>query len=95
MTFWSDALRCPVQVDDLAAALLELVDTDVSGPLHVAGADALTRAELAEIVAGKPVRAAPAPPGVPRDLRLDCARARRLLRTELRGAYEVLARRSG
>jgi dTDP-4-dehydrorhamnose reductase len=36
MTFWSDALRCPVQVDDLAAALLELVDTDVSGPLHVA-----------------------------------------------------------
>jgi hypothetical protein len=44
--------------------------------------------------AGEPVdrlRAAPAPPGRPRNAALDLARARALLRTPLRGVREVLS----
>lgn len=84
-TFFEDELRCPVQVGDLAGALLELAGLEVAGPLHVAGPDAVSRAELAELVTGRPVRRAPAPPGRPLDCRLDCTRARALLRTTLRG----------
>lgn len=91
-TFFDDELRCPVQVGDLAAALLELVETALAGPLHVAGADALSRAELAELVAGRPVRRAPAPSSRPLDCRLDCSRARALLRTRLRGVRELFPR---
>lgn len=89
MTFFVDEIRSPVQVGDLAAALLELAARDVSGPLHVAGADDLSRADLAELVTGRPVRRAPAPPGRPLDCSLDSSRARSLLRTELRGVRTV------
>lgn len=89
--FYEDELRSPVQVGDLAAALLELAEAEVSGVLHVAGADGVSRAELAEFVAGRPVRRAPAPPGRPLDCRLDSSRALALLRTELRGVRTVLA----
>lgn len=87
--FWTDSLRCPVQVDDLAAALLELAVLDVSGPIHVAGPDELTRWELASLVAGRPVPGAAAPAGVPRDCRLDTSLARRTLKARLRGMREV------
>jgi dTDP-4-dehydrorhamnose reductase len=87
--FYEDEIRSPVQVGDLAAALLELASLDVAGPLHVAGADDVSRADLAELVARRPVRRAPAPPGRPLDCSLDSARARALLRTELRGVRTV------
>jgi dTDP-4-dehydrorhamnose reductase len=74
----------------VAEALLELAELDVAGPLHVAGADALSRAELAELFAGRPVRSAPAPPTRPLDCSLDSSRAQALLRTRLRGVREVL-----
>lgn len=90
-TFYEDEVRSPVQVEDLAAALLELAALDVSGPLNVAGADDVSRAELAELVTGHPVRRAPAPPGRPLDCSLDSSRARALLRTELRGVRSVFA----
>ena len=45
--FFTDELRCPTHVGDLAAALLELVDHDRAGVLHVAGADILDRHEFA------------------------------------------------
>ncbi len=90
-TFYDDEIRSPIQVGDLAAALLELASLDLSGPLHVAGADDLSRADLAELVAGHPVRRAPAPPGRPLDCSLDSARARSLLRTEVRGVRTVFA----
>ncbi len=90
-TFYGDEIRSPVQVGDLAAALLELASLGVSGPLHVAGADDVSRAELAELVAGRPVRRDPAPPGRPLDCSLDSSRARSLLRTELRGVRTVFA----
>ena len=58
-TWYTNEIRSPVQVDDLAAALLELLrDLDVAGPLHVAGADAVSRHELAELAAGAPCAAA-------------------------------------
>jgi dTDP-4-dehydrorhamnose reductase len=90
MTFYEDEIRSPVQVGDLAAALLELAALEVSGPLNVAGADDVSRAELAELVTGRPVRRAPAPAGRPLDCSLDSSRARALLRTELRGVRSVL-----
>src|SRR5262249_31040796 len=89
-TFYDDEIRSPVQVADLASALLELVEADLAGVLHVAGADAVSRADLAELVTGRPVRRSPAPPARPLDCSLDSSRARALLRTRLRGVREVL-----
>src|SRR5829696_1119754 len=91
LTFYEDELRNPVQVGDLADALLELAGGDVRGVLHVAGADAVSRCEFARLIAGDRVRCAPAPAGRPLDCRLDCSLARSLLATRLRGVHEVLA----
>ena len=90
MTFFTDEIRCPIPAGDLAAALLELARLAVSGPLHVAGADGVSRAEFAQLVAGRTVRAAPAPETRPLDCRLDSSRAQAMLRTRLRGVREVL-----
>jgi dTDP-4-dehydrorhamnose reductase len=89
-TFFTNEVRCPVQVGDLAAALLELSALEVAGPLHVAGADGVTRAQFAELVARRPVRTAEAPPMRPLDCRLDSSRAQAMIRTRLRGVREVL-----
>ena len=52
MTFFSDEIRCPALVDDLAAALVELAGRpDLSGVLHLAGPDEMSRAELAVRIA--------------------------------------------
>jgi dTDP-4-dehydrorhamnose reductase len=91
MAFFDDELRSPVQVGDLAAALLELAELEVSGPLHVAGADGLSRLAFARLIGGHEVRGGPRPPGRPGDCRLDSSRAQSMLRTRLRGAREVLA----
>jgi dTDP-4-dehydrorhamnose reductase len=41
-------VRCPAHVDDVADAVTRLAAMrDVSGPLHVAGPEALSRAEFA------------------------------------------------
>lgn len=89
-TFFTNEVRSPVQVTDLAAALLELAELDVSGPLHVAGADAVSRADFAELVVRRPVRRAPAPETRPLDCSLDSSRAQALIETRLRGVREVL-----
>ena len=91
--FYEDEIRCPIQVADLAQALVEVVGLDVTGVLHVAGADPLSRADLAELVAGRPVTRVPAPPGRPLDCALDSSHARSLLRTELRGVRSLFASR--
>jgi dTDP-4-dehydrorhamnose reductase len=88
--FYENEIRSPVQVSDLAAALLELAGLEISGTLNVAGRDAVSRADLAELVTRAPVRRAPAPPGRPLDCSLDSSRAQSLLRTRLRGVGEVL-----
>lgn len=90
--FYEDEVRSPVQVDDLAAALLELASSDVAGILHVAGPDAVSRHQFAELITGHPVRHVPAPVGRPLDCQLDTTHARGLLTTVLRGVREVYAR---
>jgi|SRR5829696_1702173 len=91
LTFFTNEVRSPVHVTDLASALLELAEHDVVGPLHVAGADAVSRVEFAELLSGAAVRSAPAPDTRPLDCSLDSSRAQALLRTRLRGVREVLA----
>jgi dTDP-4-dehydrorhamnose reductase len=91
--FFTDEIRSPVQVGDLAAALLELAGGAHAGILHTAGADALSRFEFAGLLAGRPVRGAPLEASDqvrPRNCSLSSARAAALLRTRLRGAREVL-----
>jgi len=92
--WFTNEIRSPIQVTDLAHALLELAELDVAGPLHVAGADGVSRAELAELMAGRPVPTAEAPPARPLDCRLDSSRAQALLRTRLRGVRELFGRAS-
>jgi dTDP-4-dehydrorhamnose reductase len=90
--FFTNELRSPIQVGELAEALLELARLAVSGPLHVAGADGVSRCEFARLIARRDVRCAPAPPTRPLDCRLDSSRAQSLLSTRLRGVHEVLGR---
>ena len=90
LRFYTNEIRCPVQVGDLAAALLELAELAVSGPLHVAGPDAVSRAEFAQLVTGRPVPVTEAPPSRPLDCSLDSARAVAMIGTRLRGVREVL-----
>lgn len=99
MAFFTDELRCPVAVGDLAEALLELADHEHSGPLHVAGSDPVSRYELARLVAAangrdpalvRGARSADIGSRRPLDCRLDCGLARSFLATPLRGVHEVL-----
>jgi len=91
-TFYEDEVRCPVQLDDLARALVELAGTDLAGILHVAGPEAVSRQQFAELITGHAVRHAPAPAGRPLDCRLDTTYAAATLATVLRGVNEVYAR---
>ncbi|MGI5522002.1 sugar nucleotide-binding protein [Micromonospora sp. CA-259024] len=100
VTLFTDMIRCPVDVTDLADAVLELVDGDHAGPLNVAGTDAVSRAELGLLVAErfgldaaglKTTTSAAAGQAGPTEVRLDCTRAAGLLRTRLRGVRELLA----
>ncbi len=89
-TFYTNEIRSPVHVTDLAQALLELAELDTAGPLHVAGADDVSRAEFAELIRGGPVPSRLAPETRPLDCSLDSSHAQALLRTRLRGVREVL-----
>ena len=48
---FTDEYRCPIAVTDLAAAVLELAASPVSGTLNVAGPETLSRAELGRLAA--------------------------------------------
>ncbi|TDC76689.1 SDR family oxidoreductase [Streptomyces hainanensis] len=99
-TLFTDDIRCPVHVADLAAALLELASGTATGVHHLAGADAVSRHELGILVAGRDgldasrlpagLRADSALPGA-LDVRLDSRATRRTLGTTLRGARRFLA----
>ncbi|MER5701629.1 sugar nucleotide-binding protein [Micromonospora sp. NPDC002296] len=100
VSLFTDEIRCPVNVVDLAAAVLELVKGDHAGPLNVAGPEAVSRAELGLLVARRfgidPAglrTATSAASGLvrPTEVRLDSSRAAVLLRTRLRGVGEILA----
>jgi dTDP-4-dehydrorhamnose reductase len=96
--FFTDEMRSPVHVGDLAAALLELVAREETGLLHLAGADAVSRFDFARLLTPHPERVRSgtiAGSGLvrPRNCALSSARAAALLETRLRGAREVLERR--
>jgi dTDP-4-dehydrorhamnose reductase len=97
---FTDQIRRPVHVDDLAGALLELATNQYAGVINVAGSDAMSRYELGVLVAHRdgldPTRV---PAGrtadlgtpTPTDVRLRTDRATSLLTTRLRGAHEFMA----
>lgn len=96
---FTDEMRCPIAVDDLAAALLELAANDYAGVLNVAGADALSRYDLGKLIAQRwgydPAllrSTTTTASGLrrPTDVRLNISRAREVLRTPLRGATTFL-----
>jgi dTDP-4-dehydrorhamnose reductase len=93
LAFFVDEIRCPIQVGDLAGALLELAAGDVSGVLHVAGPEAVSRLELAQLATERAdlpsERSADQPDPRPLDCRLDCSRAVSLLRAPIRGVRSV------
>jgi dTDP-4-dehydrorhamnose reductase len=79
---FTDEIRCPVPVGGLAAALLRLVASDLTGVVNVAGAEAMSRHALGVRVAvrhGLPADAVPAgtlaASGLtrPAEIRLDCS----------------------
>lgn len=96
---FTDDVRCPVHVTDLASALLELAASPYAGIHHVAGADAISRYELGVLIARRDgldegslpagLRAGTGLPG-PIDVRLDSSNTQARLTTRLRGANEFL-----
>ncbi len=99
---FTDEIRKPVHVDDLADALLELAATDYAGILNVTGADAISRYDLGVLVARRDgldpaklpaARLADLHLNRPTDVRLRTEIAASILRTRLRGAREFLLRR--
>jgi dTDP-4-dehydrorhamnose reductase len=96
---FTDELRCPIWVESLAAALVELAGLDYTGVLHVAGAQILSRFEFGlRLLRFHGLDPSPVIPvssresGLcrPLDCTLDCSRAQALLRTPLPGVDEVL-----
>ncbi|MEU3342999.1 sugar nucleotide-binding protein [Streptomyces sp. NPDC006668] len=100
---FTDDIRCPVHVADLAAALLELAAGDANGVHHLAGADAVSRHELGSLIARRDgLDASPLPAGLRAasdlpgalDVRLDSRATQRKLHSTLRGARQFLAMRT-
>jgi dTDP-4-dehydrorhamnose reductase len=97
---FTDDVRCPVHVSDLASAVLELAFATSTGIHHVAGPDAVSRHELGVLIARRDgldetklltgLRSGSGLLG-PLAVRLDCRLTQSRLKTRLRGAYEFLA----
>jgi dTDP-4-dehydrorhamnose reductase len=92
VTFYTDEIRCPTRVDELATALLELIGISHRGVLHLAASRAVSRYELACVLRARAgadpatVRGMPSRrDGRPRNVALDSSRAADLLRTSLTG----------
>lgn len=96
---FTDEVRCPIHVADLASALVELAGSPQTGIQHLAGTDAVSRYELGMLIAHRDgldeaelprgLRAETRHPGA-LDVRLDCTETRSRLTTRLRGAFEFL-----
>jgi dTDP-4-dehydrorhamnose reductase len=110
VVFFTDEIRSPIRVDDLAAALLELAGLDASGVLHVAGPEPVSRYDLARALAAAQgrdpdeLRPAQSPGGRrARNVALDSSRAAAVLRTPIRAVgaeapspqYSLQSRHSG
>ncbi len=102
LVLFNDVIRQPVWVENLAEALLKLIDIDFAGTLNVAGRRALTREEFGRrmlewwqvdtrdlLSSG---RGSDISDTIPLDLRLSVEKAETLLSIDLLGVDEVLAR---
>jgi dTDP-4-dehydrorhamnose reductase len=99
---FTDELRCPVAVEDLAAQMWEIARLPAErrgGVWHLAGPEAVSRYALGVLLAVRagvdpaaivPIPSASAPAPRPRDLRLLTPRADRELRTRARPISAVL-----
>jgi dTDP-4-dehydrorhamnose reductase len=96
---FTDELRCPIWVESLAAAVLELMGAEYTGVLHVAGDQSVSRYDFGMSLlrfhgldGGDIVPVSIRERGLVRamDCTLDCSRARELLSTPLPGVDEVL-----
>ncbi len=92
-TLFTDEYRCPVRVEDLAAALVELISRPFSGILNIAGPERLSRYELGLRIAAYhrldpatsilPVLTASSGMPRPRDCTLSIDLVRSILQTKL------------
>ncbi len=92
--FFVDEIRSPVHVGDLAEALFDVLAINLPGPLHLAGADDLSRFDFAVLLGADPARlerAYTSPDRAP-DVSLDSSRAAALRGRPLRSVREVLGR---
>lgn len=96
---FSDEYRCPIYVEDLASALLELSNLPYHGILNLAGAQRVSRYELGTLIARAwGLDPASIPVGLsasqasprPRNCTLAISRAQAMLQTPLRGIQTVL-----
>jgi dTDP-4-dehydrorhamnose reductase len=101
VTLFTDEMRCPVHLHDLAGALLELAErSELDGPFNLGGQQTLNRWDFGTrllAALGLPRERNVAPGTVaesglerPRDLTLRCSHASQALGTRLRGVDEIL-----
>ncbi len=96
---FTDEMRCPIWVDNLCAALLELAEHDYCGILNVAGTQALSRYDFGVKLMGAlnadashliPTASTQSEMVRPRDCTLNVSRAQQVLRTKLLSVDEVI-----
>lgn len=100
MTLFTDEYRCPIYVEELAAAIMELLSLDSYGIIHIAGPEKLSRYEFGMKLAQKlGLDFRRIIPGLsqlnkvirPLDCSLDTSLARSLLRTRMSSVSELIA----
>jgi dTDP-4-dehydrorhamnose reductase len=96
---FTDEMRCPVWVDNLSEALIELAESDYQGILNIAGTQPLNRYEFgiklmralnADSTHLIPAHSGQSPSVRPLDCTLDVSRAQKLLKTRLLSVDEVI-----
>lgn len=107
LRLFTDELRCPIAVADLADQVWEVArlrSADRAGVWHLAGPEAVSRYALGVLLALRhgldpraivPAPSASSPAPRPRDLRLLTPRADRMLRTRARPVSAVLSNPAG
>ncbi len=77
---WSNYIRCPLRVGDVARAILFLLRGGTTGALNLGGPDALSRVDIARLVRGVTVvDSEPGPDGLAAPVLLDSSKAGDLL----------------
>lgn len=100
VALFTDEYRCPICVDELATAIVELLSLDFRGIIHIAGPERMSRYEFGTKLAQKlGLNSSGIAPGLsklseqirPLDCSMDTSLAQNLLRTRISSASELLA----